>query len=159
MLLQTLANNTKVCIASVQTTLRSSTTMADDSWIDENGNKLFRNPGKTKSRVWDFFGFRKNNDGPPSKRNLDTDKVVCTLCKKTYTNKGYSLYIRPDTFRNRIKIICWFIIEVTYFLLNCRSSTSFILLDLRFFLDLDLLQFLQNVNVYFIFIYYMYYAK
>jgi hypothetical protein len=54
----------------------------------EHEKNIFPYPGKTVSRVWDYFGFQKLNAGPPVKENLDMSKVICKICQKTYANKG-----------------------------------------------------------------------
>ena len=58
---------------------------------DDAEEKLYPYPGKVKSRVWEYFRFRKTQKGPPIKANLDMDTVVCRLCKKTYSNHGKHL--------------------------------------------------------------------
>ena len=63
--------------------------MADgrSNWGGADKNILCKNPGKTKSILWDYFGFRKRGDGPAVKSNLDMTTAVCRLCKKSYANK------------------------------------------------------------------------
>jgi hypothetical protein len=59
-------------------------------------NEIYPYPGKTRSVVWDFFGFKKkhNVDGPPVKQNLVMETAICRKSGKSYANKGnLSLYI------------------------------------------------------------------
>ena len=60
---------------------RSKNNMAD-------GEVIHGYPGKTRSTVWRFFGFKKSQEGPPVKSNLDMNVVICRLCLKSYANKG-----------------------------------------------------------------------
>ena len=55
---------------------------------DDGGKDLYPYPGKTKSRVWEFFRFLKNREGPPTKHNLDMSKAICVICNKAYANNG-----------------------------------------------------------------------
>ena len=55
---------------------------------DRNVQDIYPYPGKTKSKVWNYFGFCKMKEGPPSKQTLDMNYAICKLCRKKYTNKG-----------------------------------------------------------------------
>ena len=60
---------------------------------DRNNNtslerQIYSFPGKTKSKVWDYFGFYKVKDGPASKHTLDMFQAICRKCGKNYANKG-----------------------------------------------------------------------
>ena len=60
---------------------------------DRNNNtslerQIYSFPGKTKSKVWDYFGFYKVKDGPASKHTLDMSQAICRKCGKKYANKG-----------------------------------------------------------------------
>jgi hypothetical protein len=50
--------------------------MADDSTIRKKYNSIpdvqaiYPYPGQTKSKVWEYFGFLKIKEGPPTKHNL-----------------------------------------------------------------------------------------
>lgn len=70
--------------------------MAGES-VDSNNNDvegykgdrvIYPYPGQTKSKVWEYFGFYKSKEGPPTKVNLDMSQAVCRLCLKKYSNKG-----------------------------------------------------------------------
>jgi hypothetical protein len=69
-------------------------TMRDDADAMMKANEicdnptLYNYPGKTKSKVWDYFGFLKIKDGPVSKQTLDMSTAVCRKCHKKYINKG-----------------------------------------------------------------------
>jgi hypothetical protein len=72
----------------------AETTLAAEG-KDGNNNEvseervIYPYPGTTKSKVWDFFGFYKLKEGPPTKKNLDMEHAVCRLCRKKYSNKGW----------------------------------------------------------------------
>ena len=69
--------------------IRYCTKMAEKMQIArDQDEELFPYPGKVKSRVWEYFRFKKIREGPPTKTNLDMENAICILCKKTYTNNG-----------------------------------------------------------------------
>ena len=43
-------------------------------------------PGNTMSKVWEYFGFYQVKEGPKTKENMDTTKLICRLCRKQYAN-------------------------------------------------------------------------
>nr|XP_022289058.1 zinc finger BED domain-containing protein 1-like [Crassostrea virginica] len=66
---------------------------------DRNNNtslerQIYSFPGKTKSKVWDYFGFYKVKDGPASKHTLDMSQAICRKCGKKYANKGNTTNFR-----------------------------------------------------------------
>ncbi|KAK3609209.1 hypothetical protein CHS0354_035149 [Potamilus streckersoni] len=52
--------------------------------MEENDPKtIYPYPGgKARSHVWTYFGFYKAQEGPSTKDNLETIKIVCKLCRK-----------------------------------------------------------------------------
>ena len=50
-------------------------------------------PGNARSEVWEYFGFYQVKEGPKTKENLDITKVICRLCRKQYTNKGFFFFL------------------------------------------------------------------
>lgn len=70
--------------------------------VDNNNNmatkdELFPFPGgKARSMVWKYFGFYKVNEGPPTKENLEMNKVICKICGKGYCNNGIIFVRIPD---------------------------------------------------------------
>ena len=59
--------------------------MASDN--GDHRREIYNYPGNARSRVWKYFGFQKNKEGPPIKENLDMSVAICRLCNKTYANK------------------------------------------------------------------------
>lgn len=51
---------------------------------------LFPYPGsKTRSRVWQYFGFKKVDAAlPATKENLNMKSATCKICRKEYAFKG-----------------------------------------------------------------------
>ena len=57
--------------------------------LEAGDRTIYPFPGKkTKLKVWNFFGFHKIKEGPPTKENLDMAVAVCRVCGKKYANKG-----------------------------------------------------------------------
>lgn len=49
--------------------------------------------GKARSKVWDYFGFRRVRAGPAIKENLDMEYVYCKQCGKRYAYKGNVIHL------------------------------------------------------------------
>ena len=56
-----------------------------DAVVVDEGGDIFSYPeGKARSRVWNYFRFKKRDtDGPISKDNLIMNVAVCRICHKS----------------------------------------------------------------------------
>ena len=52
--------------------------------VNNNERTIHPYPGKTKSKVWDYFGFYKIKEGPATRQTLDMTRHLPTLSKEIY---------------------------------------------------------------------------
>ncbi|KAK3591722.1 hypothetical protein CHS0354_019490 [Potamilus streckersoni] len=82
-------------------------------WIKNDPKTIHPYPGeKARSRFWTYFGFYKALEGPPTKENSDTMKVLCKLqkgvCKQRYEipsrkSMSYKIVEKKDQAKKKVK--------------------------------------------------------